>query len=89
MQRQYQALSARVRAGRLGAGLLLWVDAFDWTGRVRDEAQRLRVIRERADWVRTSLAEAQSRVRVEYLPMFHPNEAVSLPNGSLPVAPEG
>jgi excisionase family DNA binding protein len=80
MASQFERLRERVRLGLLGAGALLWVDAFDWWQRT-PENEREAMIVARADWVRSRFLAIGSRVRVDYLPMFYPQRRVVLFNG--------
>jgi hypothetical protein len=80
-EQQRQRLVQRVDAGVLAAGLVMWVDAFDWLARVKDEDARRAIVEERAAWFRDRFALPGSRVRAEYLPVRYPDLRVSLSNG--------
>jgi excisionase family DNA binding protein len=80
MERQFVRMRDRVRLGLLGAGALIWLDAFDWARRVPEE-RREEVVSDRARWVRDHFAAPESRVRVDYLPLLFPPRRVTLLNG--------
>jgi hypothetical protein len=87
VERQFDGLRKRIGDNLLGSGALLWVDGFDWLRRA-PEHEREAVIAARAEWIRSRFAAPESRVRVDYLPMFYPQRRVTLFNG-LPVSAQG
>jgi excisionase family DNA binding protein len=87
LEGQFQRLTERTREWLLGSGAVLWIDAFDWRRRCPED-ERHAVIAERAEWVRSHLAAPESRVRIEYLPIFSPDRRVGLLNGFPAPGPE-
>jgi hypothetical protein len=82
---QFKVLVQRVAEGDLGAGFVIWVDAYDWggvpSGRTRRRTAPENTVALRSGWFRERFTRADSRVRAEYCPILYPNLAVSLPNG--------
>jgi excisionase family DNA binding protein len=76
---RFDRLAERRRDSLLGGGAFIWVDAFDWLERAAP-AEREQVVAERAKWFRDRFARPGSEIRAEYLPLRHPEFAVSLPN---------
>lgn len=79
MASQFERTIERRRNGLLGAGAMIWVDAFDWLERGKP-ADREQVIIERAEWFRSRFDRPGSEIRAEYLPMLYPQHRVSLTN---------